>query len=226
MRTVPLSARSSPAMIRSKVDLPPPLGPRSAVSCPVRTSTLTSSRATKSPNRLEMFRAWIPTTWFLCPLLRPQDRDHDDAQDRHRDHDEANGVSPLLIKIVVALGRQQRHGLCGTEHIARDHPDGPELAQRSGQGEHDPVRQGPAHTRQGETPEALPGIRAERPARLLLFQPDLLQHGNQLPHDEREGDEAGGQHDGGFGVDDLDPRLLQPPSEPAVAPVYQDQLNL
>ena len=31
----PVSASSSPAMIRSSVDLPPPLGPSSAVSCPV-----------------------------------------------------------------------------------------------------------------------------------------------------------------------------------------------
>ena len=35
MSTVPLSAFSSPAMIRSSVDLPPPLGPSRAVSCPV-----------------------------------------------------------------------------------------------------------------------------------------------------------------------------------------------
>ena len=34
MKTVPWSAVSSPAMIRSSVDLPLPLGPRSAVSDP------------------------------------------------------------------------------------------------------------------------------------------------------------------------------------------------
>ena len=39
-------------MIRSSVDLPPPLGPSSAVSCPVGSETETSSRATKSPNLL------------------------------------------------------------------------------------------------------------------------------------------------------------------------------
>ena len=39
-------------MIRSSVDLPPPLGPSSAVSRPVGMLTDTSSRATKSPKRL------------------------------------------------------------------------------------------------------------------------------------------------------------------------------
>ena len=39
-------------MMRSRVDLPPPLGPSSAVSCPVGMLTETSSRATKSPKRL------------------------------------------------------------------------------------------------------------------------------------------------------------------------------
>jgi hypothetical protein len=39
-------------MIRSRVDLPPPEGPSRAVSCPVGMVTLTSSRATKSPNFL------------------------------------------------------------------------------------------------------------------------------------------------------------------------------
>ena len=39
-------------MMRSSVDLPPPLGPSSAVSWPVGMLTDTSSSATKSPNRL------------------------------------------------------------------------------------------------------------------------------------------------------------------------------
>ena len=39
-------------MMRSSVDLPPPLGPSSAVSWPVGMLTDTSSSATKSPKRL------------------------------------------------------------------------------------------------------------------------------------------------------------------------------
>ena len=45
----PESGCSSPAMIRSNVDLPPPLGPSNAVSEPGFTSTVTSSSALKSP---------------------------------------------------------------------------------------------------------------------------------------------------------------------------------
>ena len=40
-------------MIRSSVDLPEPLGPSSAVSEPFGTSSVTSSSAVKSPNRLD-----------------------------------------------------------------------------------------------------------------------------------------------------------------------------
>ncbi len=43
-------------MMRSSVDLPPPLGPSRAVSCPVGMLTVTSSRATKSPKRLLTWR--------------------------------------------------------------------------------------------------------------------------------------------------------------------------
>ena len=41
-------------MMRSSVDLPPPLGPSRAVSDPVGTSSETSSSATASPKRFEM----------------------------------------------------------------------------------------------------------------------------------------------------------------------------
>ena len=46
-------------MIRSSVDLPLPLGPRSAVSDPGVTSTETSSSATKSSKRFVMRRTEI-----------------------------------------------------------------------------------------------------------------------------------------------------------------------
>ncbi len=39
-------------MMRSSVDLPPPEGPNSAVSCPVGRDTETLSSATKVPKRL------------------------------------------------------------------------------------------------------------------------------------------------------------------------------
>src|SRR5690349_24947319 len=55
MVTVPSSAYSRPAMMRRRVDLPPPLGPSRAVRPPLGIETETSSRATKSPKRLLMW---------------------------------------------------------------------------------------------------------------------------------------------------------------------------
>ena len=49
MVMVPVSGSSRPAMARSSVDLPDPLGPSSAVSDPTGTSKSTSSSAAKSP---------------------------------------------------------------------------------------------------------------------------------------------------------------------------------
>src|SRR5690606_16653305 len=53
--TLPLSAVSSPAMIRSSVVLPQPDGPSKATSSPVSICSDTSSSARKSPNRRERF---------------------------------------------------------------------------------------------------------------------------------------------------------------------------
>jgi hypothetical protein len=52
MTTRPLSGASSPAITRSRVDLPEPLGPSSAVSAPSGAVSVTSSRARKAPKLL------------------------------------------------------------------------------------------------------------------------------------------------------------------------------
>ena len=59
MNTSPASGCSSPAITRSSVDLPEPLGPSSAISAPLGTLTETSSSATNSPNRFVTLRASI-----------------------------------------------------------------------------------------------------------------------------------------------------------------------
>jgi hypothetical protein len=53
-RTVPLSAVSRPAMMRSSVVLPDPDGPSSATSSPVPTSSVTFRSAANEPNVLLM----------------------------------------------------------------------------------------------------------------------------------------------------------------------------
>src|SRR5271154_5286922 len=51
-RTVPLSGRSRPAIIRIVVDLPAPFGPRNPVTTPGCTTKLKPSTAVLSPYRL------------------------------------------------------------------------------------------------------------------------------------------------------------------------------
>src|SRR4029079_7091630 len=99
MSTTPASGTSSPAMTRSRVDLPPPLGPSRAVSEPDGTSTETSSRATNSPNLLVMRRASIPTSGLLGPE-DVHDEQGDDRQGRQR---ERHRIGIGLLEVLEAL---------------------------------------------------------------------------------------------------------------------------
>src|SRR3954470_20411829 len=134
MDTVPESASSRPPMMRSRVDFPPPLGPSSAVSCPLDTCMSTFSSATKPPKRFV-----IPATSMLmrrprcarratrvlpCRTIRSQarslvgllvrrlttDRDHRDGRDRDEDEDEGQLVRAGL-ELLAALVDHQRDGL-------------------------------------------------------------------------------------------------------------------
>src|SRR4029077_4458673 len=86
---VPVSGRSSPAIARSSVDLPEPLGPNSAVSDPDGTSKSTLSSAAKSPYGLLAPRTMIAlviSRVSLCLLARtsaPGVEDHLNDQDDH-----------------------------------------------------------------------------------------------------------------------------------------------
>src|SRR3712207_1558780 len=117
MLIVPESADSSPAMIRSSVDLPPPEGPRSAVSCPGGIVTFTSSSATKSPNRL-VTPVMSMLMWFSLLrsrisgfLLRTQRRHDDQAGDAHEDEEECDRVGRVLREVLVLLLDHQGGGL-------------------------------------------------------------------------------------------------------------------
>src|SRR4029450_4819476 len=71
-RTCPLSGCSRPAITRSNVDLPLPLGPSRAVSPPSGTSIETSSSATKSPNRLVTLLTVMAISGLLFNGLRDE----------------------------------------------------------------------------------------------------------------------------------------------------------
>src|SRR3954453_7084734 len=126
-------------MVRSSVDLPPPLGPSRAVSCPLGMLRLMSSRATKSPKNLLMPRISIP----IGVLLRSEHGDDDERRDRDQCEQEARGGRRALLEVLVLLlhARGGGGGLAGD--VARHDLDGSELAERPGQAEHDAVDQRP-----------------------------------------------------------------------------------
>src|SRR5256714_12792593 len=75
--TTPESGTSSPAITRSSVDLPPPLGPSSAVSEPSGTMIDTSSSATWSPKRFV-----TPCASIAMRVSLPVEEGH---REEHRD---------------------------------------------------------------------------------------------------------------------------------------------
>src|SRR5688572_27748547 len=101
MLIVPSSAESRPAMIRRRVDFPPPEGPSRAVSCPVGMDTLTSSRATKSPNFLVTpVMSILMTVSLLCGLGSEQRHGHE-AGDADEDEEEGDRVRLVLGEVLV-----------------------------------------------------------------------------------------------------------------------------
>ena len=81
--TEPLDGRAKPHIIRSKVDLPAPLGPSRAVT-PAPMLKLTSDTATKSPNHLDTRLACTKgggAAWSWGSLIRrPQSADSSSGQ--------------------------------------------------------------------------------------------------------------------------------------------------
>src|SRR5205814_245300 len=99
MNTSPPSGRSRPAITRSSVDFPLPLGPSSAVSDPLATSIETSSSATNSPNRLVTLRASIATGF----LLRSQQGHQQQGRDREQRQQHGGRVRGAGLEVVVRL---------------------------------------------------------------------------------------------------------------------------
>ena len=162
-------------MMRSSVDLPEPLGPSSAVSDPLSTSSETSSRATKSPNRFETLRTRMD---MLAPsppvgritVMRDEDEDRRSARARSRWRRRPRGRSSRSAP--ARAGSRSRSGPAGGPETTATAPYSPR--QRAVVEDH-AVDHRPADRRQRDAPERLPAARAERPRRLLLLVADLAE---------------------------------------------------
>src|SRR5581483_2060256 len=199
MKTSPASATSSPAMTRRRVDLPLPLGPRSAVSDPLSTSMETRSSATKSPKRFVTSRTSIAKA-----VLSLSEEGHRDERE-HRDpgEDDGGGVGGRLVRAVLVGGLHVlRHRLRLAGEAPADDRDGAELAERARQRQDDAVDDGPLDRRQRDAAEDRERTGAERCGRFLLLRSDLPEHRHDLADDERQRDEDRREQDRGVGEQD------------------------
>ena len=94
IRTRPESGCSRPAITRSSVDLPLPLGPSRAVSEPSGTSIETSSRATKSPN---CFRVLLNDDAHQDASFRLNEFIASSVADRDQRQHQRGGVGPSRL---------------------------------------------------------------------------------------------------------------------------------
>src|SRR5688572_19288166 len=171
IETSPVSGVSSPAMIRSRVDLPLPLGPSRAVSEPPAMASETLSTATKPlSNRLVTWRTAIDIRDLLV-FLGLEDVHEDEREHGKRGEHERGRVGGHLVEAQVLLVdvQRQRLGLAGEP--ARDDSDGAVLAEGAGHRQHDAVGDAPANGGERDAEEGLEARGAERPGCLVLVGP-------------------------------------------------------
>src|ERR1700722_18588852 len=92
--TVPLVGYSSPATIRSRVDLPPPDGPISARQCTPSSSRLTRSITVCVPNR-------FTTVWRLSFIFEAAFEPARPERDRHGENKITNREREISLEVIV-----------------------------------------------------------------------------------------------------------------------------
>ena len=192
-------------MIRSSVDLPEPLGPRSAVSEPPSTASETSSSAWKSPKRLRHVAdddRHQTVSSFGSDQGHGDEHEHGDEGEHDRDRVRAGDVERL-----PALLDAEGGGLRLALEATGDDGDRAVLAEAARGREHDAVDHRPADRGQRDPAEGLPAGGAERARRLLLLVADLAQGRHHLAGDERQGDEDRRDHHRRQREEHLDPVL-------------------
>src|SRR5215210_6616299 len=208
METSPESGCSRPAMTRKSVDLPLPLGPRSAVREPLAIASETLSRATKLPNRFVTLRTAIAIRLLLSEQVHRQK-----SQDSQHREDDGRRVRPDGVERLEALVDVQRQRLRSTGQPTRDDGDCAVLAEGTRGREDDAVGEAPANRGQRHAPERRERGRSESPGGLLLLLSDLAEDRHDLADDEGEGDEDRRQGHSGKREDDADALVGQPAAE-------------
>ena len=186
--TVPASGCSSPAMIRSRVDLPPPLGPSSAVSGRCGTSTDRRRRGDEVAEPLGDVRyldahAGSSRRQAACVAQQGHARRCSDGMAIST----KARRTPDLVEVLEALLDEAavRVWVCA-ETLPDTTATAPYSPSERARREHDAV---------GERASGSLGsvirrnvchrARAERPGRLFLVDADLLEDGDDLAHDQR-----------------------------------------
>src|SRR5690606_2616771 len=157
-----------PAIMRSKVVLPEPEGPSSAVSSPVLIARLTLSTATKSAKRLFTCSILMLISLISCSntahcvhsgglmftLVAVFDiafNYYGDQRQRGKQRRHGKGGSKHIF--VVQHFDMQRHGVGFTADTARHHGHGAKLTHCTGITQHNTVNQAPLDIGQGNVPE-------------------------------------------------------------------------
>jgi hypothetical protein len=117
--------------------------------------------------------------------------------------------------------QRQRVGLA--PNVAADHRHRAEFTHRTGIAENDPVQQAPLDIGKRHPEEGLPTTGPEHDGGLLFLRALLLHQRNQLPGNERSGDECGSEHNTRNGKDDFEVMINQPGPEPPMSPEEQDE---
>src|SRR5438270_8965993 len=161
MRTSPLVGISSPAIIRSTVVLPPPLGPSSAINSPSWTVKLTLRTATTSPNflvtlrnsmlmryqlstrQLSTFFTRSLRSFVLADLAPFQERFDPQRKQREQGQQAGDGERTGGIVFVVEALDLQRHSIRLPDYVTGDNRNGAEFSHGAGVAQNDPVDEAP-----------------------------------------------------------------------------------
>ena len=161
--------RSSPAITRSSVDLPPPLGPSRAVSEPSGTSSDTSSSATKSPKRLETrfdddahaCRPSLGLMTFMASSGDQRQQRQDDRRRRRRRSGRSAEKRSSTCSVAVSV---RPDSLPDTTLTAPNSPERPRGGEHHAVG-HAPADRGQRHAEEGLERGRRPASRPPAPAR-------------------------------------------------------------